>query len=72
MTDLAPGAWPGEVGFCTYTASGNLARPAGESVTHEPLPLAITDTSAPIDPGKENFDVKAGRSSFVFIKEERY
>ena len=23
-----------------------------------------------IGPGKENFDVKAGRSSFVFIKEE--
>ncbi len=23
-----------------------------------------------VDPGKENFDVKAGRSSFVFIKEE--
>ena len=26
--------------------------------------------SASIDPGKVNFDVKAGRSSFVFIKEE--
>ena len=23
-----------------------------------------------LDPGKENFDVKAGRSRFVFIKEE--
>ncbi len=23
-----------------------------------------------VDPGKENFDVKAGRSRFVFIKEE--
>jgi hypothetical protein len=27
-------------------------------------------SSVMLGPGKENFDVKAGRSSFVFIKEE--
>ncbi len=37
MTELASGAWPGEVGCCAYEAPGDLARPAGESFTHEPL-----------------------------------
>jgi hypothetical protein len=33
-------------------------------------PYLRTWYRAAVGPGKENFDVKAGRSSFVFIKEE--